>query len=88
MTTRVTSSDTLVTSVDKPTSTLTRREYQIVALVAGGKSNREIARQLDLSPQTVKNQLSVILDKLGLTSRVQLAVYAVRHNLDGGEEDK
>jgi two-component system, NarL family, response regulator DevR len=74
--------------VDKPASTLTQREYQIVALVAGGNSNREIAKRLGLSPQTVKNQLSVILDKLGLTSRVQLAVYAVRHDLDGGQEEK
>jgi DNA-binding NarL/FixJ family response regulator len=74
--------------VDKPASTLTQREYQIVALVAGGNSNREIATRLGLSPQTVKNQLSVILDKLGLTSRVQLAVYAVRHHLDGGQGEK
>ena len=72
----------------KPTSTLTGREHQIVALVCEGKSNREIATRLGLSPQTVKNQLSVILDKLGLTSRVQLAVYAVRHHLDGGQEEK
>jgi DNA-binding NarL/FixJ family response regulator len=69
--------------VHKPTSTLTQREYQIVALIVEGRSNREIATQLGLSAQTVKNQLSVILDKLGVTSRVQLAVYAVRHHLDG-----
>jgi two-component system, NarL family, response regulator DevR len=74
--------------VHKPTSSLTERESQIVALVAKGYPNREIATRLGLSPQTVKNQLSVILDKLGLTSRVQLAVYAVRHQLDGGEEEK
>jgi DNA-binding NarL/FixJ family response regulator len=74
--------------VHKPTSTLTDREHQIVALVVEGKSNREIATGLGLSAQTVKNQLSVILDKLGLTSRVQLAVYAVRHQLDRGKEEK
>jgi two-component system response regulator DevR len=74
--------------VHKPISTLTQREHQIVALVVEGKSNREIATRLGLSAQTVKNQLSVILDKLGLTSRVQLAVYAVRHQLDRGQEEK
>jgi two-component system response regulator DevR len=74
--------------VHKPTSTLTQREQQIVALVVEGKSNREIATRLGLSAQTVKNQLSVILDKLGLTSRVQLAVYAVRHQLDRRQEEK
>jgi len=75
--------------VHKPTSTLTQREHQIVALVVEGRSNREIATRLGLSPQTVKNQLSVILDKLGVTSRVQLAVYAVRHHLEGlGQEEK
>ena len=73
----------------KPTSTLTPREHQIVALVVEGRSNREIATRLGLSPQTVKNQLSVILDKLGVTSRVQLAVYAVRHHLEGhGQEEE
>jgi DNA-binding NarL/FixJ family response regulator len=75
--------------VHKPTSTLTQREHQIVALVVEGSSNREIATRLGLSAQTVKNQLSVILDKLGVTSRVQLAVYAVRHHLDGrGQEEE
>jgi DNA-binding NarL/FixJ family response regulator len=74
--------------VHKPISTLTQREHQIVALVVEGKSNREIATRLGLSAQTVKNQLSVILDKVGLTSRVQLAVYAVRHHLDRGQEEK
>jgi DNA-binding NarL/FixJ family response regulator len=74
--------------VQKPTSTLTQREHQIVSLVVEGRSNREIATRLGLSAQTVKNQLSVILDKLGVTSRVQLAVYAVRHNLDGGGQEE
>jgi DNA-binding NarL/FixJ family response regulator len=74
--------------VHKPTSTLTQREYQIVALIVEGRSNREIATRLGLSAQTVKNQLSVILDKLGVTSRVQLAVYAVRHRLDGGGQEE
>jgi two-component system, NarL family, nitrate/nitrite response regulator NarL len=62
---------------------LTRREREIVHLVVEGCSNKEIAGLLRLQCQTVKNQLSLIYDKLGVSTRVQLAVYAVRHGLDG-----
>jgi len=60
---------------------LTAREVEIVGLVAEGLSNRQIASQLGISEQTVKNHLSRILDKLGLDSRVELALYAVRSKL-------
>lgn len=63
------------------TASLTAREIEIVGLVAEGLPNREIADRLSISEQTVKNHLSRILDKLGLESRVELALYAVRSKL-------
>ncbi len=59
---------------------LTSREQQIVELVAQGMSNREVAQQLHLSEHTIKNYLFRIYDKLGVSGRVELAVYAVNHN--------
>jgi DNA-binding NarL/FixJ family response regulator len=58
---------------------LTPREEQVVALVAGGLSNRETARELNLSEHTVKKYLFHIFDKLGISSRVELVLYAVNH---------
>jgi len=58
---------------------LTPREEQVVALVADGLSNREIARELDLSEHTIKKYLFRIFDKLGISSRVELVLYAVNH---------
>ncbi|HUK26746.1 MAG TPA: response regulator transcription factor [Terriglobales bacterium] len=58
---------------------LTPREEQVVALVADGLSNREIAQELNLSQHTVKKYLFRIFDKLGISSRVELVLYAVSH---------
>ena len=58
---------------------LTPREAQVVAIVAEGFSNREIARELILSEHTVKKHLFRIFDKLGISSRVELVRYAVSH---------
>jgi DNA-binding NarL/FixJ family response regulator len=58
---------------------LTPREEQVVALVADGLSNRECARELGLSEHTVKKYLFHIFDKLGISSRVELVLYAVSH---------
>ena len=58
---------------------LTPREEQVVALVADGLSNREVARELGLSEHTVKKYLFHIFDKLGISSRVELALYAMSH---------
>jgi DNA-binding NarL/FixJ family response regulator len=58
---------------------LTPREEQVVALVAEGLSNRGAARELNLSEHTVKKYLFRIFDKLGISSRVELVLYAVNH---------
>jgi DNA-binding NarL/FixJ family response regulator len=58
---------------------LTPREEQVVALVADGLSNREIAQELGLSEHTVKKYLFRIFDKLGISSRVELVLYAFSH---------
>jgi DNA-binding NarL/FixJ family response regulator len=56
---------------------LGKREEDVVRLVAEGLSNRDIARELNLSEHTVKNYLFRIFDKLGVSSRVELALHAV-----------
>ena len=58
---------------------LTPREEQVVALVAEGLANREIARELNLSEHTIKKYLFRIFDKLGISTRVELVLYAVNH---------
>jgi DNA-binding NarL/FixJ family response regulator len=58
---------------------LTPREEQVVASVAEGLSNREIARELKLSEHTVKKYLFRIFEKLGISTRVELVLYAVNH---------
>jgi DNA-binding NarL/FixJ family response regulator len=58
---------------------LTAREEQVVALVADGLSNRDVALELKLSEHTVKKYLFRIFDKLGVSSRVELVLYAMNH---------
>jgi len=58
---------------------LTPREEQVVALVAEGLSNRNTARELNLSEHTIKKYLFRIFDKLGVSTRVELVLYAVNH---------
>jgi len=58
---------------------LTPREEQVVALVADGLSNRETARELSLSENTIKKYLFRIFDKLGISSRVELVLFALSH---------
>jgi DNA-binding NarL/FixJ family response regulator len=59
---------------------LSVRERQVIQHVAGGLSNREIARALDLSPHTVKNYLFRIFDKLGVSSRTELLYLTMNHS--------
>lgn len=63
----------------KGSSLLTPREEQVVALVAEGFGNRGIARELKLSEHTVKKYLFRIFEKLGISSRVELVLYAVNN---------
>ncbi|GAB2900752.1 response regulator [Uliginosibacterium flavum] len=60
---------------------LTLREKEVVQFVARGESNKMIARHLDLSESTIKIHMQNILRKLGLNSRVQIAIYAIGHGL-------
>jgi DNA-binding NarL/FixJ family response regulator len=60
---------------------LTPREEQVVALVSESRSNREIALKLDLSEHTVKKYVFRIFEKLGISSRVELALYAVNNGV-------
>lgn len=62
---------------------LTTREREIMQYLARGQSNKEIARQLDVAESTVKIHVQNIMKKLNLSSRVQIAVYAVEHGLSG-----
>jgi DNA-binding NarL/FixJ family response regulator len=61
---------------------LSEQEMRILALVAEGKTNKEIGQSLYLSEKTVRNYVSDILSKLGLRSRVQAAAYAARYHLE------
>ena len=60
---------------------LTRRERTVLSLIARGQSNRDIARGLSVSIETVKTHVSHILAKLGLQDRTQAAIYALNHDV-------
>lgn len=60
------------------TADLKKAEWQIIALVGSGLSNKEISKKLNLSEGTVRNNLSIILSKLDLRDRTQLAIWAVQ----------
>jgi DNA-binding NarL/FixJ family response regulator len=67
-------------------SPLSQREREIVGLVAQGYKNREMAEKMFISEQTVKNHLHNIFDKLGVSDRLELALYAIHkglHLVDG-----
>jgi len=64
---------------------LTERERSILALIGEGMTNREIASRLYLSEKTVRNYVSIILQKMGLTNRTQAAAYVSRRRLLGGD---
>jgi DNA-binding NarL/FixJ family response regulator len=61
---------------------LSPRELEVLRRIARGMDNADIAGELGISPRTAKNHVSSILGKLGLSSRIQAAIYAVRSGLD------
>jgi DNA-binding NarL/FixJ family response regulator len=68
-------------SRELPVAELTARELEILRLLSGGKANKEIAAELQISERTARTHVSSILGKLGLTSRTQAALWAVRQGL-------
>ncbi|PAB59211.1 response regulator [Anaeromicrobium sediminis] len=60
---------------------LTRREYEVLELIADGKNNKEIAKDLFISEKTVKNHVSNIFKKLEVNDRTQAAIYAYKNNI-------
>ena len=70
-----------VRAPEPPTEILTEREGEILRLIARGYANKQIARGLTIAEKTVKTHVSSILAKLGLQSRTQAALYAIRTGL-------
>ena len=70
---------------DDELAALTQQERKILALVAEGKTNKEIATEVFLSDKTVKNYVSSILSKLNLERRTQAAAFVAKHRLPGSE---
>jgi two-component system nitrate/nitrite response regulator NarL len=60
---------------------LTRRELDIITKIVSGRSNREVGEEFSISERTVKHHLTNIFGKVGVTSRLQLALFAVNHHL-------
>lgn len=69
-------------------SPLSTREREIVALVAQGYKNKEMAEKMFISEQTVKNHLHNIFDKLGVSDRLELALYAIHKGLHLGQAER
>lgn len=72
-------------SLDKgshnPTEVLSKREFEVLSLIGSGKTYKEIAAELVLSPKTISTYRRRILEKLGLTRSAQLIRYACEHNI-------
>jgi two-component system nitrate/nitrite response regulator NarL len=64
---------------------LTPRELEIVSVIVAGYTNKDIAGKFGISEQTVKHHLTNIFDKLGVSNRLELALFAVHHDLAGEE---
>lgn len=66
----------------RPVETLTRREKSVISCLVQGWRNREIAERLHITEQTVKNHLRTVYDKVGVSDRLELALYAIHQKLD------
>lgn len=78
---RVRRSDAQAEASPDPEAGLSRRELEVLELLASGLDNSQIAAELSITPRTVKSHVSNILAKLGVSSRVEAAVYATRAGL-------
>ena len=67
---------------------LTRREIEIVAKIVSGYANKEIARKLGISEDTVKHHVTNIFDKIGVYNRLELALFAIHHGLVQKKDDE
>jgi DNA-binding NarL/FixJ family response regulator len=63
---------------------LSSREMEVVAFIVAGYTNKDLARELGISENTAKHHLTNIFDKLGVSNRLELVLYAVDHGLVGG----
>lgn len=68
-------------AVKEGLDSLTKREYEVLSLIAEGLSNKEISERLYISEKTVKNHVSSILRKLDVSDRTQAAIYAYKNNI-------
>lgn len=66
---------------NRPNFGLSPRELEVVAAITAGYSNKEIAQKLSLSEQTVKHHVTNIFDKVGVSNRMELVLFAVSHQL-------
>lgn len=71
---------------ERPESALTPRERDVLRVLATGVTNKEIADELFITEQTVKNHVSNIFAKLGVETRVEAVLYALRHGLAASDE--
>jgi two-component system nitrate/nitrite response regulator NarL len=62
---------------------LTQRELAVLTSVSAGRTNKEVAESLSISEQTVKNHITAIFNKTGVSNRVELCVFAIRNGLSG-----
>ena len=62
-------------------ATLTKREHEVIALLSEGLQNKQIASRLSISETTVRHHLTSVFDKLGISNRLELIVYAYRQGL-------
>jgi DNA-binding NarL/FixJ family response regulator len=73
------------TQADSPFAALTDREREVASLVVEGLRNEEIGKRMGTTEKTVRNHLTAIFDKLGVSGRLELAVFAYRHGVGPGK---
>jgi len=66
---------------ERKTYGLTPRELEVVTCIVEGCSNKDIAKQFSISEETVKRHLSNVFDKTGVSTRLELALFAISHKL-------